>query len=359
VKVSVNRAASLALAGALLSFSTVGLPVPNDSDAGSPAQESERAARWARIAFAPDGKTLAGGRDELVKVWDTSTAKEVLSLTGHTQPVTAVAFAPDGHSIASASLDGTVRLWSVTRAAETMKLSAPPRGASRIAFAPDGRVLAACTEPGIRLWDAASGSEVGLLKQSSAMSCSLAFSGDGRQLVSAHFGSNALLWDLRRQATVREFEGHRCCISSLSLAPDGKTLVSGGASVRFIGSGTGCGGRVIELGPGVTVDKSLRRWDVATAKQLGIVREAGSVFNLSHSPDGQAIAVASDQGLSVWGVGGRELTKTRTLTQQPTRDVAFSPDGTLVASVDAEGILFWNAATGERIASTAGSREKP
>ncbi|MFC5182847.1 WD40 repeat domain-containing serine/threonine protein kinase [Actinomadura harenae] len=69
-----------------------------------------------QIAFSPDGTLLAGrdaGDHDVVDLWDTKTGKVVRRLTGHTREVRAVAYAPDGSSVAAASTDGTIRVWRV------------------------------------------------------------------------------------------------------------------------------------------------------------------------------------------------------------------------------------------------------
>jgi len=64
------------------------------------------------VAFAPDGVTLAsGGLDHTVRLSDLATGSYVAVLTGHDKPVTSVAFSPDGCTLASGSHDKTVRLW--------------------------------------------------------------------------------------------------------------------------------------------------------------------------------------------------------------------------------------------------------
>jgi WD40 repeat protein len=64
------------------------------------------------VAFSPDGRRLASAsHDNTVRVWDTASGQEVLTLHGHGQEVQSVAFSPDGRFLASAGRDGTVRLW--------------------------------------------------------------------------------------------------------------------------------------------------------------------------------------------------------------------------------------------------------
>lgn len=130
------------------------------------------------VAFAADGKILASASpDGSVKLWDTATGQEQATLAGHTEEVTALTFSRDGKSFATGGKDGTVRLWDPITGQLRMTLPCPvtrplwmsnnaakdPAGKPRqtvpvnaLAFSPNGRSLAAALVDGtVKLWRAA------------------------------------------------------------------------------------------------------------------------------------------------------------------------------------------------------------
>jgi WD40 repeat protein len=64
------------------------------------------------VAFSPDGSlVLSGGKDNVLKLWDLASEREIRSFSGHAGSIMSVSFSPNGKMIVSASADGTVRLW--------------------------------------------------------------------------------------------------------------------------------------------------------------------------------------------------------------------------------------------------------
>ncbi len=111
---------------------------------------------WA-LAFSPDGTTLAAATEAReIRLWDLQTGKERASLRGHRKTVHGVAFSFDGKLLASGSLDKTVKLWDLSKGEELATFRGHTSAVKCVAFAPDGRTIASGSwDNTARLWDAA------------------------------------------------------------------------------------------------------------------------------------------------------------------------------------------------------------
>ena len=196
------------------------------------------------LAFAPDGKELAASftRPDPY-VYNLATGHPRLTLRGdgvnkigYTYTIRSIAYSPDGQRVATASLDRAVRLYD---AADGRKLwtAAAPGPVFSVAFAPDGKTIAAgtaasqptTTDCAVRLYDAATGHEQAALMRHPTQVCALAFTPDGKSLVSLGRRSGVVLWDVAARKERAIFGRPRLSPECMALSPDGKTVALGGS----------------------------------------------------------------------------------------------------------------------------------
>jgi WD40 repeat protein/serine/threonine protein kinase len=189
------------------------------------------------VAFSTDGRYLVTGRlNGAVQVWDARNGQEIGILGTHDQEVRGVVFSRDGRHLASASTGGVVKLWDATRLHEKQEArhslrARIPRPSLNVAFSPDGRRLATGGEKNtVKIWDVETGRELHPpLVGHSGEVYTVAFSPDteGRWIASAGEDSTVKVWDSHTGKLLRSFRGHTGLVSSVAFSPDGRRLVSG------------------------------------------------------------------------------------------------------------------------------------
>lgn len=204
--------------------------------------------------LSPDGKVLAtGSYDRQIILWNALTGEQLRTLKGHNDAIYDLAFNPAGTVVASASGDQTVKLWQVSTGVRLDTLSQPLKEQFCVSFSPDGQaVVAGGVDNRLRVWKFMSAdvpqihpllvarfAHEGPLVQ-------LAFSKDGKQLVSVSEDRTVKLWDATTYTQTYVFEKQPDITAALAWSPAGNQFVLGrmDGSLQFyaVKPGTGTAG---------------------------------------------------------------------------------------------------------------------
>jgi WD40 repeat protein/transcriptional regulator with XRE-family HTH domain len=182
------------------------------------------------VAFSPDGRFAAsGGYDATVRLWDVQTGEQMNVLLGHTLDIGqgGVAFSPDGKYILSGSSDKTARLWDVQTGKDLRTFAGGTEPVWSVGFSSDGRYVLIGYPTSIRQLDVLTGREVRTFDGSGG---SLTLSLDGRFLLTCGCGSDRApkLWDFQTGQLLRAFTGNTGQVPAVAFSPDGRHILSGG-----------------------------------------------------------------------------------------------------------------------------------
>jgi WD40 repeat protein len=343
------------------------------------------------LAYAQDGKAvLTASQDNILRLWDRETGKEIRRFVGPVNPNAAV-------------LQTGGMAWGV-----------PGRGQAAVALSRDGKILAAAFQSkGIQLWDVNSGKEICLIKGPATGVNTLLFAPDGKTLVargndrSSFYGYDP---GTGREIRVTKFPqkgpgGGGVVINlgggtagGMAISPDSKTLAIG--EMEFVQNKATNYIRLVELSTG----KEMRKIDTAaegvsaiayspngkilghssgnkvvlrdadTDKEIRTINSPGLVASLVFSPDGKTLAAKRRDGvIRLWHADtGKESHQFGELASGPAanvtvfigfgadlRDFAFAPDGKVIAAAAGLTIRLWSTASGKELPLLGGGHRGP
>jgi len=258
------------------------------------------------VALLPDGRTVTGGEDGKIAVWQPGSPVPQQVLEGHVAPVVSLAVSPDGKTLASASWDRSIRLWSLT-GGEPRVLEDHQQNVNGVTFTPDGKALvSAAYDLTLRIWPldgsaptvitlptplnsvavsrdgeivaggadgrvfffSASGEQRGEIDSGQTPIVTVAVSGDGALIAAAGIRGSVAIIDRSSRSVARTLVGPGLPVWSATFFPDNRTLLTGGT------------------------DRMIRRWNAVTGDHIGQVAMAGA--------DDPLAAYGDDRGAQVF-----------------------------------------------------------
>jgi WD40 repeat protein len=324
------------------------------------------------MSVSRDGKTLALATECCaLEVWDAIARKRRLECAEpHSGKIHGVIFSPDGRSAATAGDDGVITLWDAATGRETQRLVYSDRNLNlrSLRFSPDGDLLAAGgnhftglvrTASTVRVWRVATGE---LVRELPVPSCpfTICFSPDGKRLATgdAEFGfgdsqgeAPIRVFDLADGRELAKLEGHELSILALAFTADGRQLVSASEDRTL---------RVWDLAAKRTVRTiKLGLTDAAAISADGSV----AVVNPFHDEDAKRKEPDGPPGMTVWDISaGKEIQRLETYSwggAYGDQVIAMSGNRRLVAgnanrkvqfAASAPGtICIWDTASGKEV----------
>jgi WD40 repeat protein len=243
--------------------------------------------------------------------------------------VKSIAFSSDGKFLLTGDwVDATACLWETTTGKEIRRFVGRLGGINSVAFSPDGRsVLTASVGGTVTLWDVGTGKEIHRFEENTFGLPSVAFSPNGQFVLVGGRGT-ALLLDVTTGEKVRRFEVHPYYVTSVAFSSDGRFVLTG------------------------SVDSTARLWDAVTGREIRRFRGDGQKrISVAISSDGRFVLTGGKDGIArLWNSATGEEVRRFEGHSDEIYAVAISPDGRFVATGSEDKTArLWDMATGKQI----------
>jgi WD40 repeat protein len=342
-----RRQLTAVLLGLLAALTTVSIIAVRAGQAASAQRNIAISGLLISQSQATSGVNATVSRREALAAWtlNRSSQARLAMLSAAANPQTAtftagtggsvpVAFSPDGKILAVGSPDGA-RLWDIAtghQIGKPLDTGLPDSDlTSSIAFSPDGKALAVAGPDGAWLWNTVSGHQKDESFQLTPVN-SVAFSPDGKMLATGG-PSGARLWNIVTGSQVgKPFDTSDQQVNSVAFSPDGKMLATGG------------------------LDGMARLWNVIAGQQVSVplaIGDSDLIDAVAFSPDGKMLATGGTDGmarlLSVAMATFRQLGSPAAGDRSQITWIGFSPADKALLSSDENGTVHpWDAATGQQ-----------
>jgi WD40 repeat protein len=320
------------------------------------------------LAFSPDGRTLAMGSGRTLIIWDVAAGKELRSMEGHGERLTALAFTPDGKTIISGGEDKKVLFWNAQAGTQEGSLEAGTQ-VTRLAMSSDGHMCAVGGYKVLWLVDSASRKVLARIPYDDTVK-SLSFSPDGTMLaVASNFHFHTIgLYEVKASALKTGIDiGENDSVIDLAFTPSGKSiaLIAGGRMGNTF--------RVIDLASKKTTATWENKWllsclalsadgrsalcadaaesatviDLATGKEITRLKgRSSNIYCLALSRDGGGLATGSQSGTTtLWDLMSGKIVDIFP-GESSVFKVALDRSGSMVAAGYRNGTLrIWDSKT--------------
>jgi WD40 repeat protein len=306
------------------------------------------------VAFAPDGRWIAAARYGCVEILSapqrtspgsgsSAFGKPVLlkTLSAIAGNVNGVGFSADGTLLFAAAGDaglfGELSLWNTSDWSRRLTLRGHHDALLGAALSPDGKIVATASyDQTIRLWSVATGKELRVLKGHNGAVFDVAFDPTSRLLASASGDRTVKLWDVANGERLDTFSQPTKDQYAVAFSPDGQRVIAGG------------------------VDSRIRVWQISSSAKEGtnpliesLFAHDGPIVRLAVSRDGRWIASSSeDRTIKIWDAA--RFTQVEKLADQSdwTTALAIAPDNRTIAAGRMDGSLSISSFGGQTAATT-------